>query len=260
MVQIQAGIDAVKRFHVSGLLEGEIEIIQAGADLGSSLCIYTLGNIYYSGIGMESDPEKASFYWKQTEHFYASACHNLAYLAKKNGDVTQAADYFRKAISLRPRSFYYIQLADLLGPTEEAVGLYTTALPLSDLNEKARIHLMLGKIAYIRRNTTEAYGHFNRSLQINPTNNFAQVMAALSSKKTSIAHTHLDVVLSRDRNHLEAICLKGHIFVSEQNKDQAEAMLRRACSISPNAHRTEELKTVMRSFGPLTRKRCREGN
>ena len=259
MEQIRLGNDAVKRFNLSGYLIGDVELIQAGADLGSLLCAYTIGNIYYSGIGVDADHEKASFYWKQTEHYYASACHNLAYLAKKEGDMARATEYFRKAISLRPLALYYIQLADILGSTEEAVALYTTALDLSTPNETARIYMMLGKVAYIRRNHAEAYANFNRSLQINPNNNFVQIMAALSSRKTSIAHSHLDIVLGKDRDNLEAICLKGHIFVSEHNKDKAEAMLRRACSISESASRTEELKTVMRVFGPLTRKRCRGG-
>ncbi len=258
--EIQVGLDAVRRYHQSGLLMGDIQLIHAGADLGSTLCIYTLGNIFYSGFGVDADHEKAVFYWKQTEHVYAASCHNLAYMARKRGDLVEAAACYRKAISLRPLAKYFIQLADLLGPTDDSVALYTAALEICDAEEEARIYMMLGKIAYIQRKHKEAHRHFDRSLKLNPANDYVRVMAALTSQRTSTAHAHLDVVLCKNRNHLEAICLKGHIYLTEKNKEAAEEMMRRACKISPSGNRTEELKTVMRSFGPLTRKRCREGN
>ena len=254
---IQVGLDAVKRYNRSGLLLGDIQLIQAATDLGSAICTYTMGNIYFHGDGVDRDYVQASFYWKQTEEIYASSCHNLGLAAKQMGDPVLAAAYFRKAIALSPLTADYVNLAELLGANDESAALYLAALEICEPEDEFCIYILLGKNAYSQHKTQAASEYFEQSLQLKPGNDYARIMAALTSSDTVVAHAHLDAVLLRNATNVDAICLKGQIYVTQRNKAGADEMLRRACKLSPNAATTEELTATLRIFGPITRKRAR---
>jgi tetratricopeptide (TPR) repeat protein len=227
--------------------------MKTAADLGCIAAAFTLGNIYHYNQNAERMDE---YYWKIAEN-YSGACNNLAFLFFNRGDLPQALFYFRKAIELKPTcADYHLNLAKILGATDEANARYLSAISLiHDLKQKADIYFILGNNTYRQGRVVTAY--YELCVALKPEHYQARLMAAFTGTDPAVCHAHADAVLAAMPDNVGALCLKGRLYMRQKNRAAAEPLFRRALKIVPPGKAAEEIEANLRPFGPLTRKRAR---
>jgi len=258
--ECQEGLEALNRFEMSGLLMGDVKILERAAAFGSVRCAHELGNIYFQGIGVPSNKALGEKYWKESTQCFGS-CSRLAYLECDRKNTLEAIAYFRMCLVLNPNAAsHMVKLAKLLGPTQEAYELFTKAAELyADYPEsQADISFSIGvNLVKVHRHE-EASAHFELCVEQNPRHFRGRMMAALTTVDAAAAHAHIDYIITVDPQNIEAICLKARLHLEDDNIDGADRFLHRASQVAPNAEATVRLQDHMRRFkGPLTRKRAR---
>jgi tetratricopeptide (TPR) repeat protein len=223
-----------------------------------------LAEFHYLGQGVGQDHALAEKYFKQAEE-YSVSCRRLARYACGRSETAQAVAYLRRAIEISPTiGINYMVLAHVLEDSEEVVDLYSTVLALyvDDHVIQERVYVLLGKHQFKQNKWVEAFGYFQKCLEVNPGNHYAHMMAALTSANAETAHRHVDVILKAQPNDVAAVCMKGKIYLRENRLGEAEAMHVRARRLSASAVYTRELETELlvyenrlREAGPITRKR-----
>jgi tetratricopeptide (TPR) repeat protein len=253
------GNAAVTRYHMSGMLLGDLVLMKEAAALGSHLCAFTIGSLYYLGIGTDANAGLAEQYWKQAD-IYAMSWNNLATIEYTRGNAVQAAEYYRKAITLNPSEIrYYMNLANMLGCCVETSNLYASVVDLCAAypGRQAGLYYLIGNNEYNLGHNEVALTFYEMCLEITPANTQARLMAAMLCPDVQRAHTHVDMVISANRKNVDAMCLKGHLFIKEHDISSADCMYGRVCALAPESTAARKLKDALRIFGPITRKRAR---
>ncbi len=262
--ECEEGEEALARCFLMGVMMDQIPLIKKAAALGSSRCAFALGDYYSMGHGVGQDHALAEKYFKQADN-YSVACRRLAQYATERNDVPAAVAYLKRAIAISPTvGLNYMILAQLLKDTEEAADLYLTILALyvDDPTVQERFYGLLGKHLFKQGNYAGAFDSFQKCLELNPRNIYANFMASLTCADPATSHRFVDTVLALKPNDVSAICLKGKIYLREHCLADADAMLLRARQLGPEAIYTKELgaevstfERRLRDMGPITRKR-----
>jgi tetratricopeptide (TPR) repeat protein len=262
--ECEEGEKALERCFLMGVMMNQIPLIKKAAALGSSRCAFALGDYYSIGHGVGQDHALAEKYFKQADN-YSVACRRLAQYASERGDVVQAVFYLKKAIEISPTvGLNYMILANLVKDTEEVVDLYMTILALyvDDATVQERVYGLLGKYQFKYGNRAEAFLYFQKCLELNSGNIYANFMAALTCTDTAMSHRYVDTILAEKPNDVSAICMKGKIYLRENRLSEADSMYLRARQLGPDAVYTQELGAELSTFerrlrdmGPITRKR-----
>ena len=82
-------------------------------------------------------------------------------------------------------------------------------------------------------------------------------MAAMLCPNAKRGHTYVDMVISANRENVEALCIKGHMHVNDGDISAAFNMCSRAYALAPGSAAAHRLNVALRKFGPMTRKRAR---
>lgn len=257
--ECEKGLDAVRRYNQSGVLMGDVAVLKAGAAKGSMQCGLLLANIYHAGMGVPQDEAEAERWWLHFDN-NASACNNIAAIAHRKGDAVKAETYYRKAIEIAPYAIYYINLAQLLEGTDEAIQNYYYAIDMyaGSVHHQAAVYLLMGKSLYKLKRPDEALPHLRQCVQLSPNNVSALLLLAHCCDDAEEAHVHTATVLGIDSCNVDALCIKGRVYTLQHDRVGAEEMMTRLSRLAPHDKFTKELEVCMRNeFGPPTRKRAR---
>ena len=255
----EKGLEAVSRYNRSGVMMGEVSVLIKGAEMGSMQCGLLLGNMYHAGMGVPQDEAEAERWWHNFDN-NASACNNIAAIAHRKGDAVKAETFYRKAIQISPYAIYYINLAQLLEGSEEAIQNYYYAIDLyaGSVHLQAAVYLLMGKSLYKKKRPDEALPHFRQSVALAPTNVSALLMLALCCDDADEAHAHTASVLALESGNVDALCMKGRVYALQHDRTGADDMMTRLSLLAPHAKYTKELAaSIRKEFGPPTRKRAR---
>jgi tetratricopeptide (TPR) repeat protein len=174
--QIEAGMELIEIHSAAGDLD------QAAATVSALRRLYpTNAEVLYTSYRIYSDLAGESMLSLSLVAPKSARMHQvMAHEMAKQGDDEGAIRHFREALKLDPENpGLHFELAETLNASPSAAdqqqveGAYKAALSLNRLDEKAEYRL--GDIASRRGNVQEAYEHYSRAVQLQPSDPEASI-------------------------------------------------------------------------------------
>jgi tetratricopeptide (TPR) repeat protein len=215
---------------------------------------------FYRGVGRTAD---AVHCWQRVLELEpdlgAKAHAAIAAVAQKKGELTEAAEHYRRALAQEPDSTVYaVQLAEVLIARDQLAD--AVELLEGVLQERPRVMpaaVLLGE-AYLRqREYAKARQHLEAGIKLGPdyTNAYyglatacrslgdqekaAEYLQKFKELKARDAQTHRDVLkASGETDQFQAVLARtftaiAQAYLAHGDYQQAEAHLRRAAALSP---------------------------
>jgi len=164
--------------------------------------------------------------------------YNNALKLSNNGDLSNAIDEYKKAISLHPtflEAYNNIgELYSMMGNREEAISTYMEALKI---DKNYRVLLNLGVELYHNKYFEKSLKYFKESLSLKNDfleSNYYTAMAYYNLKDFNNAEVYFKEVIKLDKKHLKTNYLLSSIYYEWKEYHKAIECLDRIYDIADN--------------------------